>query len=218
MDNDQSLALLRRVMSDEAKPTSAPGAAAEIRPVPEPVAAGSRHNTSSRIALRTNVLLDLVGGANIGVEAPIGKHFSVAADFVHAYTRFDNRYALQTIQGSVEGRYWFKHKSNVLTGWNAGVYGTYCSRFDIQWGNGYQGDGYWSAGISVGYAWRLSDNFNLDLSATCGMVWLPEIRYYDKPQDGHLIWTETRYNATRFLPTMVRANFVWLIGAKKKVK
>ena len=172
----------------------------------------------SPVALRTNLLLDLVGGPNIGIEVPIGNRFSVAADFAYAYTRIDNRYALQTIQGTLEGRYWFNRKGNVLTGWNVGVYGTYCSRFDLQWDNGYQGNGYWSAGLSFGYSWRLSDNFNLDLSAMGGAVWISELRYYDKPQDGHLIWTETRYNATRFLPTLVRANFVWLIGAKKKVK
>jgi hypothetical protein len=169
------------------------------------------------VALRTNLLLDIVGGPNVGIEVPIGDHFSVAGDFAFAYTRIKNLYTLQTLQGTLEGRYWFKAKSNVLTGWNIGIYGTYSNRFDIQWGGGYQGDGYWSAGLSGGYAWRLSDRLNLDVSALVGAVWLPEVRSYSRPQDGHLMWRQTHYNATRFLPTMLRANLVWLIGTKKKV-
>lgn len=176
----------------------------------------SKEATSNPVALRTNLLLDVVGGPNMGIEIPIGDHFSVAADFAYAYTHIKNLYALQTIQGSVEGRYWFDPNENLLTGWNIGVYGTYCSRFDIQWHNGIQGDGYSSVGLSGGYSWRLSDNFNLDLSIAGGAVWLPEFRRYDKPQDGHLMWTETRYNAFRILPTQIRANFVWLIKTKKR--
>jgi hypothetical protein len=187
---------------------------------PEPVVEPEREQDYLKfypVALRTNLLLDLIGGPNIGVEVPIGEHISVVGDFAWAHTRIANRYALQTMQGTVEGRWWFEPKGNILTGWNVGLYGTYSSRFDIQWGRGYQGDGYWSAGVSGGYSWRLTDNLNLDVSAMLGVVWLPEVRYYDPPQDGHLMWTETRYHATRFLPTMLRANLVWLIGAKKKM-
>lgn len=168
------------------------------------------------LALRTNLLLDIVGGPNVGVDVPIGRHLSVGGDFAWAYTRVANLYALQTLQATIEGRWWFKPTSNILTGWNVGIYGTYCKRFDIQWGRGYQGDGFVSVGVSGGYSWRLTDRLNLDVSALVGAVWLPEVRYYDRPQDGHLMWRETHYNATRFLPTMLRANLVWLIGGKKK--
>lgn len=185
----------------------------EITPVPE-----AGYTTIYPVALRTNLLLDIVGGVNLGVEVPLGQRFSIAGDFVYAYTRINNRFTLQTIQFSLEGRYWFNNKGNLLTGWNAGVYGTYCSRFDIQWGGGYQGDGYWSTGLSGGYSWRLTNRLNLDVSLMAGVVYMPEVRHYDKPQDGHLIWKETRYDAVRFLPTQVRANLVWFIGVKKKAK
>lgn len=161
-------------------------------------------------ALRSNLLIDLFAGINIGAELPIGNHISVAADFSYIYTRLFNTYALQSLQFSLEGRYWFRQTSNELTGWNAGLYTTYCSRFDIQWSNGYQGDGYWSAGLSGGYAWRISDSFNIGVAVMGGVVYLPEFRHYTKPQDGHLMWKETRYNAVRFLPTMIRLDLVWL--------
>lgn len=180
--------------------------------VPMSSAAVPRYNTS--LALRTNLLLDVLGGFNVGVEVPFGKNFSAAADFVHAYMRINNRFALQTIQASAEARYWFKQGSNALTGWNLGIYGTYCSRFDVQFGRGFQGDGYWSCGLSGGYAIPLSKRLNLDFSAAGGFFHSPEIREYSKPQNGHLIWEKTRYNVNRIALTQVRVNLVWLINRK----
>lgn len=167
-------------------------------------------------ALRTNLLLDLVGGPNIGVEVPIGEHFSVAADFAYAYTRIRNLYVLQTIRGTLEGRYWFKQGKNLLTGWNLGVYGSYCSRFDIQWGYGYQGDGFLSCGLTGGYAVPIGKRLNLDFSVAGGFFHSPEIREYSRPQDGHLIWEKTRYNVNRIALTQVRINLVWLFNTKSK--
>ncbi len=162
-------------------------------------------------ALRTNLLADLVGGVNAGVELPAGNRFSVAADLAFAHTRIGN-FTLQAIQGNIEGRYWFKQGRNKLTGWNVGVYATYNTRFDIQLGGGYQGDGYFSAGLSGGYSLPLSNRLNLDLSVAAGYLYSPEIRKYGKPENGHLIWEETRYNVGRFALTQVRVNLVWLIN------
>lgn len=166
------------------------------------------------MALRTNLLLDLVGGPNLGIEIPLGRHFSVAGDFAYAYTRIKNTYALQTLRGTVEASYWFNPRRNKLTGWHLGVYGTYNSRFDVQWGRGFQGDGYWSAGLSGGYSVALSDNFNLGFSVMGGYFHSPEIREYTRPRDGHLMWKETRYDVGRIALTQVRVNLVWLINKK----
>ena len=206
----------------ESVPEPAPAIAAEPvpAPVPVPVAevpvrpAAPRYKTV--VALRTNLLLDAVGGPNLGVEVPLGQRFSVAADFAYAYTRVNNLYALQTIRYTLEGRYWFKPRGNALTGWNVGVYGTYCSRFDLQWGRGWQGDGYRSAGLSAGYSARLSRSFNLDLSVLAGYVYCPEVRHYSRPQDGRLMWDKTVYHAQGFFPTQVRVNLVWLIRKQER--
>jgi len=186
--------------------------------LPQSPATISESHAKFAFALRTNLLLDLVGGANIGIEIPVGNHFSVAGDFAYAYTRINNLYALQTIQGTLEGRYWLNRCENYLTGWNIGVYATYCSRFDIQWKSGYQGDGYWSVGISGGYAVQISDRFNLDFSLLGGYFYSPEVRSYDKPRDGHLMWRETTYNMNRILLTQVRVNLVWLLKTHKKAR
>ncbi len=180
--------------------------------VPAPVAA------SYPLALRSNLLTDAVAAPNFGVEVPLGRHFSAAADFTFAYWSIDNLYALQTLQGGVEGRYWFRPGLKPLTGWNAGLYGMYSSRYDVQWKTGYQGDGYWSAGVLAGYSIPLRGRFNLDLSIGGGIWYTPEVRKYSQPESGHLIWEETRYNVTRFALTRARVNLVWLIGHKKETK
>ncbi len=166
------------------------------------------------IAFRTNLLLDLIGGPNLGVEIPLGKHFSIAGDFAYAHTRIKNTYALQIVQGTFELSYWFNPRRNKLTGWHIGLYGTTNSRYDVQWGKGYHGDEFWSAGLSAGYSFALSDNFNLGFSVMGGYFHSPEVRAYNRPREGHLMWKETRYDVGRIALTQVRVNLVWLINKR----
>lgn len=183
------------------------------------------------IALRTNLLFDAIGAPNIGIEMPIGDHFSVLADFAYAYWRSPkNLYALQTLEWGVEGRYWFgvneKKKlknaewSKPLRGWNAGVYGMYCSRYDVQWTNGYQGDGFWSMGLTAGHATPIARNLALEFSLAAGYFYTPEYRHYHQPEydtNGkyHLMWQQTG-NFGTFTLTKARISLVWLIRSTKK--
>ncbi len=167
------------------------------------------------LALKTNMLFDLVGAPNVGVEVPLGRHFSLTADIAYAFWRIDNRYALQTLQGGIGAKFWFSQKKGQLTGWNVGLYGMYCARYDVQWQDGYQGDGFWSGGISVGYSWAVSPRLRLEASVAAGVFYTPEVRHYTRPENGHLMWQETRYNVTRFAPTKLQLNLIWLIGKKK---
>lgn len=183
------------------------------------------------IALKTNLLFDAVGALNIGVEVPVKEHFSFIADFAYSYWRTSkNLYALQTLQGGLEGRYWFgvsekKKKKNPewakpLRGWNIGAYGMYCSRYDVQWIDGYQGDGFWSAGVTAGYATPIARNLSLEFSVAGGYIHTPEYRHYHQPEydaNGkyHLMWQETGRYGT-FTLTQVRISLVWLIRTEKK--
>ncbi|MDH6357161.1 DUF3575 domain-containing protein [Parabacteroides sp. PF5-9] len=167
--------------------------------------------------MRTNLLFDLLGGPNLAIEIPISRRISIAGGFDLAYTRLNNRYALQTKQATLEGRYWINPQSNPLTGWNIGIYGTYNDRFDVQWKDGWQGDGYWSVGLSGGYSMPLTDRFNIDFSVMGGYFYSPEMRHYTTPKDGHLMWQETRYNVSRLMLTQVRVSVVWLLKRTKEV-
>ncbi len=195
--------------------TAPPEPAAEIpetpaiQPAPTP-----EYHTTYPVALRTNLLSDIVLMPNLGIEVPLGKHFSVAGDFAYAYWRIDNTYALQTIQGNLEGRYWFDTRKGLLTGWSVGVYGTYGGRYDVQWEGGYQGDSFFTAGLTGGWAMPLSEHFHLDFSLAAGYFFTPEVRRYERPQEGHLIWKETRYDVGRFSLTKARVSLVWLWGIR----
>lgn len=183
------------------------------------------------IAFKSNLLFDAVGAPNIGIEVPIRSHFSVVADFAYAYWRSPkNLYALQTLQGGVEGRYWFGVKeekkqrkpewAKPLRGWNVGAYAMYCSRYDVQWIDGYQGDGFWSAGLTGGYATPIARNLTLEFSLAAGYFYTPEYRHYHQPEydvngDYRLMWQQTG-NFGTFTLTKVRISLVWLIRTTKK--
>lgn len=177
----------------------------------------NEYRTVYPIAFRTNLLFNAVGAPNLGVEVPIGKRFSVAADFAYAYWRINNRYALQTIQGGIEAKYWLSPSDRPLTGWNAGAYGMYSSRYDVQWIDGYQGDGFWSAGIGAGYSTPISNRLNLEFALAGGYFYTPEVRHYHWDPSGNLLWKETRYNVERITLTKVKVNLVWLIKKKKTI-
>lgn len=168
------------------------------------------------LALKANLLFLLAGGIDVGAEMYVGKNISAAINLAYAYTRINNNYTLQTKQVGIEARYWFNQKENRWTGWNAGIYGTYCDRFDVQWKDGYQGDGFWSAGISAGYAIPITPKFNIDLSIAGGYIYLPELRHYHEPVDGKLLWQETRYNVGTFALTRVNVSLIWLFSITKK--
>lgn len=167
------------------------------------------------IAVRTNLLSDQIFVPNIGFEALFGCRFSGAADFTHGYWRLKNRFAVQTMQINLEGRYWLANNAE-LNGWNIGIYATIGGRYNIQWQGGWQGDRFWSAGFTGGYSMHLSGRFNLDLSLGAGFFYTPEARAYTRPQEGHLIWRETRYNVGRFSLTKARMSLVWLIPTLKQ--
>lgn len=182
-------------------------------------------------ALKSNLLYDAVGAFNIGVEVPIGDHFSVAGDFAYAYWRSPkNLYALQLLEGGIEGRYWFgvseKKKlknpewAKPLRGWNAGIYGMYCSRYDVQWIDGHQGDGFWSVGLAAGYAMPIARSLALEFALAAGYFYTPEYRHYHEPEydingNYRLMWQETGSFGT-FTLTRARLNLVWLIGTRQK--
>lgn len=212
------------VIIPEPKPNPEPIIIPE--PAPKPV-------TRYPIAFKTNLLFDVIGAPNIGIEIPIGSSFSIVGDFTYAYWRSPkNRYALQTCQGGVEGRYWFdasdkkKQKktewAKPLRGWNVGTYAMYCSRYDAQWIDGYQGDGFWSVGITGGYAAPIARNLTLEFSLAAGYFRTPEYRHYHQPEydtNGkyHLMWQETGRFGT-FTLTKAHISLVWLINSEKKGK
>lgn len=168
------------------------------------------------VAVKTNLLYDLAGVPNIGIEVPVGQHFSAGVDVAYAHWQYHNEYTLQTSQVNLDAKYWFnaRTRKRALTGWNAGVYGLYSGEFDVQWKNGYQGDNLVSFGISGGYSLPVSNRFSMEFAVAGGYVYSSEVRHYYL-NGNYLIWEETRYNFSALSLTKLQVNLVWYLTLKK---
>ena len=151
------------------------------------------------LAVSTNVVYDLGGiffplawTPNVTVEVPIGRQFSVYAeyDFPWWVTAANNK-AWQLLKWDLGARWWFTQRSNkpmdVLCGHFAGidVAGGY---YDIEPEHkGYQGE-FVMVGAEYGYAFTLAERWRLD--AYAGLGWMgTQFRYYEGTTDDvHLIY------------------------------
>lgn len=183
------------------------------------------------VAFKTNLILAATGTGNLGVEFPIGKHWSAVGEFAYSFWQSSsNRHAFQTLQGGAEVRYWFgnsdrKKQKNAewekpLRGWNIGLHGTLCKRYDVQWIDGYQGDGFWSTGITGGYTTPIARNLAFEFTLGLGYFYTPEYRHYHEPEynaEGkyHLMWQQTGSFGT-FTLTKAQISLVWLLRSEKK--
>ncbi len=163
------------------------------------------------MALKTNLLYDAVTALNIELEVPIGKQWSVAVENLFPWWEFNNKYCFQLWEMGAEGRYWF-HRTNdreYLTGAFAGAYfmgGIYDLQNDRKFN--YQGE-FWSAGFSVGYAYKLSRLFNLEFSAAIGFLRTNYQHYY--PTEGYDMLVKDKYNFGKynyFGPTKLKVALV----------
>lgn len=172
-------------------------------------------------ALKTNLLFDATLMANIEIEVPIGKRWSVNGDYMFPWWLLkDNRYCLEILSGGLEGRYWLgssrsREHREVLTGHFAGLYAG-GGKYDLQWKeNGYQGEFFIAAGISYGWATRIARNLHLEFSIGIGLL-RTDYRHYHARDNYHtLLWQENgKY--TWFGPTKAKISLVWLLNRKVK--
>ena len=175
-------------------------------------------------AVTTNLLL-VAGTAltefhavplNIGVEIPLGKHWSLYADYIvttpwRAWNK--NADCAQLMQAHLGGR-WYPSKRNLLGGWylygQAGV-----GYYDFERsGKGYQGEDF-LASLGFGYSFALGDHFRLNLGLGAGPI-LTRYRYYEgRSGNEYLMY---RYSGTwqYWGVTDARVGLTWIIYHKKK--
>ena len=173
------------------------------------------------LAVKTNLLYDLVLAPNIEVEVPFGRdrRWSVMAEYTNPWWRWKNLdYSYQIQEGGVELRRWLLPRCNGsrpwLSGLFAGVYGA-IAKYDIENdGTGDQGE-VWSAGATLGYSCPLNRRLNMEFSLSAGYV-KGERRHYNAEFDStHLIYKYTK-NLGYFGPTKLKVSLVWIIPSKKK--
>ena len=191
------------------------------------------------LAVKTNLLGDLLLTPNVELEVPFGVdsrwslmvedwfpwylHNKMKSPKIGNYIKPGNNmktssYELWTI--GAELRYWFAPHCRQLRPTLTGSFlGAYCAsgKYDWEWdGSGDQGE-FVSAGLTYGHSWVLNRHWNFELSASVGAVWGPRRHYSSEFNDTHLIW---RYNKNLFYigPTKLKASIVWLIPSLRKQK
>ena len=200
----------------------------EPEPEPEPVIVpdypkipipSAYRDTITPIALKTNMLYDLVTALNFEIEVPIGDKWSVMVEDVFPWWHGGNKWAFQMWEMGIEGRYWFKRTParRVLSGHFGGLY-LMSAKYDFQWKRdiNYQGE-YWSAGLTYGYAMPISKLFNLEFSASFGYL-STAYRHYQPSLDNSVL-VKDPYDHGRmgyFGPTKLKVSLVLPINLPLK--
>ncbi len=191
----------------------------ELPTVELPVAPAPVSERVPILALKTNLLFDVVTALNVEAEVPFGDKWSLAGEWIFPWwVTKDNGYALQILSGTLEGRYWLGDRASKpkMTGYFAGLYAG-GGIYDLQWANnGYQGEFYIAAGLSAGYAHTINRSETLRLEYSLGLGYLnTDYRYYEGRQNNeYLVWQhDGRY---RWIgPTKAKVSLVWMLHRKK---
>lgn len=192
----------------EQAPVARPGAARESKPL---------------LAVKTNLLYDLGSALNLEMEVPLGRRWSVSAEWIFPWWLWEKKqYALEILNGNVEGRYWWgdRTRREPLTGWFTGVYagGGY---YDVEWKTkGYQGE-FLSAGFTGGFAHRIGRNWRMEYSLGVGYLGSKYREYVPETICGDDQWhlIRKRHGQVNWVgPTRAKVSLVWMIHRSDRKK
>lgn len=209
------------VQQEVAEPADTTSKTVQEEPVSQP-ADSAGDNSRKRVhwypAIKTNLLYDAVTAANVEVEFPIGKKFSIAVEDVFPWWNWGTngkKYCFQVWEMGVEPRWWFKRtdKRDYLSGHFAGVYGM-SGKYDLQWDTKscYQGE-LWSAGLTYGYALPICRWLNMEFSISAGYLHSDYRHYQPDPAYEHLYRDKYKVGKISwFGPTKAKISLVVPIG------
>ena len=173
------------------------------------------------MALKTNMLYDVLAVPNIGVEFYLGKNWSISGNWMYGWWNSDNKHRYWRIYGGeIAVRKWLGKKASEkpLTGHHLGVYGQLFT-YDFEWnGTGYMGgepgktlwdSPNYAAGVEYGYSLPIGRRLNIDF--TVGVGYWGGTYYTYTPLDGHYVWESTKKRHW-FGPTKAEISLVWLLG------
>jgi len=171
------------------------------------------------VAVRSNLL---VPALNVGVEVPIGTHWSVGADyyFPWIWPKRDNKNCFELLAWGVEGRYWFGRNRTVLDrlqGHSVGVYG-YMGYYDFERNyHGHQGE-FMNVGVDYTYAMAVGKRkqIHLEFSLGVGYIYSLARKYTVIEAQGPLISDKITKKVGFFGPT--KANVSLVVPIFQKVK
>ena len=144
------------------------------------------------MAVKTNMLYDVLAVPNIGIEFYLGKNWSVSGSWMYGWWDKNSKHRYWRIYGGdIAVRKWLGRKAaeKPLTGHHLGLYGQVFT-YDFEWG----GTGY--MGGRPGKTLWNSPNYAMGV----------EYGY-----DGHDVWESTKKRHW-FGPTKAEISLVWLLG------
>lgn len=174
------------------------------------------------MAVKTNMLYDVLTVPNVSFEAYLGRNISVSAQWMYAWwSKERSRRYFRIYGGEISGRYWPGNAAGQkpLTGHHVGIYvGAYT--FDFQWGKtayigGRPGHTLWdrcmlNVGIEYGYSLPVGKHLNLDF--TLGVGYFGGIIEKFKPGNDEYYTEHTISRHRWFGPNKAEISLVWLIG------
>lgn len=173
------------------------------------------------MAVKTNLLEDLVLVPNIGVEFYIGNKWTIGANWKYAWWKNDRKHNYWRVYGGdLNVRKYFGRKANEkpMQGHHIGVYGQIAT-YDFELGGkGYMGGVpggnifnkfSYGGGIEYGYSQPIAKRLNLDFTIGLGYFG-GEYREY-LPIDDCYVWQATK-NRHYWGPTKAEISLVWLLG------
>ncbi len=171
------------------------------------------------MAVRSNLL---VPALNVGFEVPIGRNWSVGADyyFPWVWPKKDNKDCFELLAWGIEGRYWFGKNRTVfdrLQGHSLGLYG-YMGYFDFERNyHGHQGE-FVNVGLDYTYAIAVGKRKSLHFEFSLGVGYIySQARKYTVIEDhGVLISDKITKKVQFFGPT--KANISLVVPIFQKVK
>ena len=174
------------------------------------------------LAARSNLLIP---GMNVGLEIPIGSHWSIGLDYFYPwFVSDDNLWCGEMLGWFIDAKYWFPGKNNTwspaskLKGHAIGLYAG-VGYYDYQKRtNGAQGE-YLDLGIDYTYALPIADDkLRLEFNIGLGYIYTLYRPYYPSSDYEDLIKEPgIKYRSTNFIgPTRASVSLVYPITVPTK--
>ncbi len=172
------------------------------------------------LALKTNLLFDVLATPNIELEIPFDKNFSMMAEYwfpwwLDEYTGD----CYQLLYGGIEARYWFRyaHDRDVFRGHFMGLYAGF-GLYDLgRKDGGFRGDIDFYAGLTYGYSFKLNKFLRLETSLGLGVLQTKYDRYILAEKLNVPLWQHSGVY-TYFGPSKLKVSLVVLFHGKDKNK
>lgn len=196
------------VVEPEVVPPSAEIPAPQEPADTEPVPTGK----NAYLALKTNLLYDAALVPNIGIEASLGKGWTIGATGMFAWWSNADRHRYWRVYGGgfdVRKYFGAKAKEKPLQGHHIGLYGQFLT-YDLEKGNkGFQSKATYVGGLEYGYSYPIAKRLNLDFGLGIGFIRTDYKTYL--PKEGCYVYQASR-RRNWIGPSQAEISLVWLIG------